>query len=70
MSNRGPDPNGKFVMNNGVEIPLGKTIDYHNPNDKNERPYLCHPEYVVYQNSQIRMRYLIQIDPDYIGEEF
>jgi hypothetical protein len=46
-------------MNNGVEIPLGKQISL--KNNQNNFIVGMH-EYVVYESSQIRMRYLIQIE--------
>lgn len=63
LSSQGPDPALKFVMNNGVEIPLGKTISY-NHGEKKDKCVTNSPEYVVYDSSQIRMRYLIQLEND------
>jgi hypothetical protein len=47
-------------MNNGVQIPLGKEVSY--VKDGKGDHITSMPEYVVYDNSQIRMRYLIQIE--------
>ena len=59
---RGPNQNHSFVLNNGLTIPLGKIIDYEVP-DKNSNSFiLTHPEYIVYDTSQIRIRYLIQFE--------
>lgn len=62
VSSQGPDLNNKFIMNNGITIPLGKIVNY-KANDYNNN-YNCvgSPEYIVYDNSQIRIRYIIQID--------
>jgi hypothetical protein len=62
VSQIGLDPNVKFVMNNGVTIPLGKEITYNNNEDF--RSIINYPEYVVYDSSQIRIRYLIQIEDE------
>ncbi len=58
----GPDLNSKFVMNNGVVVPLGKKIDYKYGKDKPVGHLMSHSEYIAYNSSQIRMRYLIQIE--------
>lgn len=58
------DLNGKFVMNNGVTIPLGKLTTTDSHNFRNDRR-TAHTEYVVYNTNQIRMRYLIQIEDDH-----
>ena len=58
------DLNGNFVMNNGVTIPLGKLTTTESRDFTNDRRTV-HTEYVVYDTSQIRMRYLIQIEDDH-----
>lgn len=63
---RGPDPNQTFVMNNGLSIPLGKIIQYERKHDKRSNPYMCHsPEYIVYDTTQIRIRYMIQFEENF-----
>ena len=59
-SSRGPDLNNSFVMNNGLTIPIGKIINY--DSEKNSKYSVNHPEYIVYDTSQIRIRYLIQLE--------
>jgi len=50
-------------MNNGVTIPLGKIVK--NEVDRTKNYSLStNPEYVVYDESQIRIRYMIQIEDD------
>lgn len=61
-SKMGPDPSKKFVMNNGVAIPLGKNIDL--IKNKVDTSVTTSPEYIVYDATQIRMRYLIQIEEE------
>ena len=58
----GPGYKDTIVLPNGVKIPYGKVIEYH----KDDQPLrnlmaLQHNEYIVYNTSQIRMRYLIQV---------
>jgi hypothetical protein len=47
-------------MNNGVEIPIGKVTQY--PQSQANYGIMDSPEYIVYTNNQVRMRYLIQIE--------
>lgn len=61
---RGPKPNKKVVLPNGCQVPIGKIVDL--KKDKNNSPFnywnrLNHNEYIVYNNSQVRMRYLVQV---------
>jgi poly [ADP-ribose] polymerase len=59
---QGPELSDKFVLNNGVSIPLGNIVQYqYDENEKMRRP-VGYPEYIVYDSSQIRMRYLIQVN--------
>jgi len=62
MGRRGPGYKNTVVCPNGIKIPLGKVIDY-NANDPHKRNLLSlqHNEYIVYNTSQIRMRYIVQI---------
>jgi len=60
---QGPDPAYNEVLANGAIVPLGKSIQYKYKNEKGERidPALSYNEYIVYDISQVRMRYLIQV---------
>ncbi|CAD5118902.1 DgyrCDS7576 [Dimorphilus gyrociliatus] len=52
-----PNPEDKIITGDGVEIPLGKGT-----NSKGERTSLLYNEYIVYDVSQVRMKYLIKMD--------
>ena len=59
---QGPGYKHTVTCPNGVKIPLGKVIEYHeNEEQKRRLITLSHNEYIVYNTSQIRMRYLVQI---------
>lgn len=58
LADMGPDYNNKFVMNNGLTIPIGQIISH---NRKGNRGVVGYPEYVVYDVDQVRIRYLLQI---------
>jgi len=59
----GPDPKYNEVLANGAIVPLGKRIQYNYKNEKGERimPSLRYNEYIVYDISQVRVRYLVQV---------
>jgi len=59
----GPDPKHNEVLANGAIVPLGKRIQYTYKNENGERisPTLRFNEYIVYDISQVRVRYLVQI---------
>ena len=62
VSDSGPDLTKNFICNNGIIIPLGNIIEY---KSKNNNSYLFRtglPEYVVYDTSQIKIRYIIHIE--------
>ena len=61
ISNSGPDPNKKFVCNNGMIIPLGNIVSYNNYNNLNSS-MTSYPEYVVYNTEQIKIRYIAQME--------
>ena len=59
---RGPGYKHTIVLPNGVKIPYGPVINYHeNDHEKLKQVVLQHNEYIVYNTSQIRMRYVVQI---------
>jgi len=65
---KGPDFSKSIVLSNGVVIPTGETIDYPEPtdvntnNNKNRFYWALHQnEYIVFDVSQVRIRYLLQI---------
>lgn len=48
----------KFLRENGVKVPCGKVIEA----EKTEKCSLNYNEYIVYDTSQIKMRYLVKIE--------
>lgn len=62
LGQSGPNPDHKLVMPNGCVVPLGKMMDYYE-NDTNwmNRPSLGLNEYIVYDISQVRIRYLVMV---------
>ena len=63
MGRRGPGYKHTITLPNGVKIPYGPIINYtENMNQQQQMMYaLQHNEYIVYNTSQIRMRYMVQI---------
>ena len=59
----GPDPSQNEILANGAVVPLGKQINYSykNAQGNNIDAYLNYNEFIVYDVSQVRMRYLIQV---------
>ena len=59
----GPDPASNIVLANGAIVPIGTQInyEYHNVYGQRVHPTLNYNEYIVYDISQVRMRYLIQV---------
>jgi poly [ADP-ribose] polymerase 1 len=55
-----PDPKHSYVTSDGVEIPLGKGIDCGIGYSS-----LLYNEYIVYDVSQVRMKYLLKVEFDY-----
>ena len=55
-----PDPSGSIYMNNGVEVPVGKTLS-RNRQDTNKPIFLNYNEYIVYDEDQVRIRYLVEL---------
>lgn len=58
---RGPGYKHTVTCPNGVKIPLGKVINYEEGKPAQKLFVLEHNEYIVYNTSQIRMRYIVQI---------
>jgi len=57
VGRRGPDFSQNVIFPNGVIVPLGPT--YESPITENIR--LQHNEYIVYDESQVQMRYLVHL---------
>ena len=63
VSYRGPDLKKNFICNNGIIIPLGNIINYQKGININQ--YITqNPEYIIYDVSQIKIRYIVQIERD------
>jgi len=56
---QGPDFAQSVVLSNGVRIPIQGAVHY--PHDPLHPRYLPHNEYIVYQTSQVRLRYLVEL---------
>ena len=56
---KNPDENKIFVMDNGIKIPTGKFVE----NTKINGEYYLgdHSEYIIFDSSQVRIRYVIQV---------
>ena len=61
-SYNGPDLNKNFICNNGITIPLGNIIQYPKNADNRNMFNTQHPEYIVYDTSQIKIRYIVQVE--------
>lgn len=60
----GPNPNGNVYMNNGCIIPLGNVVNNPPLNPQNRQEVqinLQHNEYVVYNTTQVRIRYIFEL---------
>lgn len=58
----GPDPAGNIYLPNGCVIPLGNLVQTPEPKlPPNQYWGLQHNEYVVYDTSQVRTRYLLEL---------
>jgi len=64
---KGPNMEQQIVLVNGAKVPIGDIINYEywrkGENGESERvhPECTHNEYIVYDISQVRMRYIIQV---------
>ena len=66
-SHSGPDLNKNFICNNGIIIPLGNIINYPQYSNNSNQMYInmnitSHPEYVVYNIAQVKIRYIVQVE--------
>lgn len=60
VGNTGPDFAKSVYLSNGTMVPLGPTIQY--PVHNNNRYYgLSHNEYVVYDTTQVRIKYVVEL---------
>jgi hypothetical protein len=58
----GPDPTGNIFMPNGSILPMGKLVNTPQPKlQPGQWWQLQHNEYVVYDTTQIRVRYLFEL---------
>ena len=55
----GPDYSQSVTLENGVTVPCGPEVRY--PEPKEECFCLEHNEYIVYDTSQVRLRYLVEL---------
>jgi len=59
LGQMGPDFNNSVVLPNGVKIPYGSSGPLEDPKLPPTR-FFQHNEYIVYDESQVRLRYMIQ----------
>ncbi|CAD8092465.1 unnamed protein product [Paramecium sonneborni] len=64
---RGPDYKQSVILSNGCKVPVGQCIEYSEPKkkDKEGKPiqyYLQHNEYIIYDETKVKFRYLVQLD--------
>jgi hypothetical protein len=64
MGQNGPNPEQAIVLQNGCEVPVGKIVTYEIKNPTNPKTViqLAHNEFIVYDETQVRIRYLVQLD--------
>ncbi|CAD8139697.1 unnamed protein product [Paramecium pentaurelia] len=67
VGSKGPDPMSQIKMPNGCVVPIGQIISNTIPlqlqqMNKNLSFYTQNTEYIVYDESRVKMRYLVQID--------
>ena len=62
LSLTGPDLSKSFICNNGIIIPFGNIISYDKNNYKlnNQRTNML--EYIIYDTTQVKIRYIIQVE--------
>ncbi|CAD8085273.1 unnamed protein product [Paramecium sonneborni] len=64
---RGPDYKQSVVLPNGCKVPVGQCIEYQQPKKKDKNGnqfyfYLQHNEYIVFDETKVRIRYMVQLD--------
>lgn len=58
----GPDPAGNIYLPNGCTVPLGNLIQTAQPNLQQGQYWgLQHNEFVIYDTTQVRIRYLFEL---------
>ena len=63
VGRRGPDYTNLITLESGAKVPFGKYTEYDYSNEPmiHNNLYLQHNEYIVYDTSQLKMRYLIHL---------
>ncbi|XP_047514083.1 poly [ADP-ribose] polymerase 1-like isoform X2 [Pieris napi] len=54
-----PDPAAAEILPDGTEVPLGALVP--NTRDDPDEPVLIHNEYIVYDEAQVNIKYLVQL---------
>jgi ankyrin repeat protein/predicted DNA-binding WGR domain protein len=59
----GPSPKGNIYLSNGCVVPLGNLTQMPKPDNSKKDEYLSlqHNEYVVYDITQVRIRYILEL---------
>lgn len=58
-----PNPDQAITLENGIHVPCGRLIKNKDVNDA----VLLYNEYIIYNEAQARMRYLVEVDFEYEG---
>ena len=58
----GPDLSKSFICNNGIIIPFRNIISYDNNNYKLNNQRTNMHEYIIYDTTQVKIRYIIQVE--------
>jgi len=63
VSEEGPDPKQSVYLPNGTIVPVGEIVKLKLPKGEKKPVYfnISSAEYIVYDESQVRMRYLVQV---------
>ena len=64
LGRNGPDFSNLITLPNSVQIPVGNVINYEFSDEDKKKVCLGHNEYIVYDTSQVRMRYLIHFSDE------
>jgi hypothetical protein len=66
MARNGPKMDKMFILNNGLTIPQGEVLQYEysfpKKGEKSINDLRLHSEYIVYDNNQVKIRYLIEVE--------